>query len=100
MTEPLAGPIPDPDFDGQVVLSRHEGDRPGLYRIRIDRADPRTRISAQLLRQAMEGECRLITVDGDELDRIVIADDYGQRFIYRLGKYEALYDAFEMEWPD
>lgn len=78
-----------------VVISIHDGDR-----VRIDQAPPQAYIGADLLMSAMDGEVRLMTVSGEGADIVTISDDFGQRFIYRLGAYEALYDAFEMEWPD
>jgi hypothetical protein len=67
----------------------------------IDQADPRVLISAELFKQAVDGEYTpYIQVTGDDLDVVTISDDYSQAFIYRLGNYRAEHDAFEMEWPD
>jgi hypothetical protein len=86
---------------GEVVMSRrfdHETKRERFY---IDQADPRARISAELLMQAMEGECEpWLHVGGEGADVLTFSDDYGQRFIYSLGQYDVLHDAFEIEWPD
>jgi hypothetical protein len=80
---------------GEVVVSRVGGDRH-----RIDHADPCVLIAADLLMEATEGGLHYIKVSGEALDVVTIADDYGQKFIYRLGNYSAEHDAFEMEWPD
>lgn len=94
----LTGP-PIPEYS-TVTVSGEYNHIAGRYRWHIDRANPKAYIRPDLLMKAMEGEIPHIEVDGDQLDRIVITDDYGQRFVYVLGKYEPLYDAFEMEWPD
>lgn len=88
------------DF-GEVLLSEHYDHETGRKSVRIDRADPRARISPELLDRIADGDCQpWATVSGERLDVITLADDYGQRFIYRLGNFDPVYDAFEMEWPD
>lgn len=95
MTRPSDQPL------GEVLISEHRDPTTGQTRVRIDRADPRALISSELLEQITDGRCLpWAAVSGDQLDVITLADDHGQLFIYRLGQYDVLHNAFEMEWPD
>lgn len=77
---------------GELVVYRE--DYPP--RLRIERADPQIRITKELLDNARLDN-PWTSVDGD---RFEIADDYGKRYIYRIGEYDALTNTYEMEWPD
>ena len=86
---------------GKVLVSRHFDYATMSDRIRIRRADPRALISSELLDQISDGKCApWATIDGEQLDVITLTDSDGQKFIYRLGNYNVLHDAYEMEWPD
>lgn len=95
----LSGPA-IPDYEEMWISV--DWPEPGRYTCRITKAPPRCYISAEVLQKAMEGELVWphLVVSGHQLDVLTFTDDVGQRFIYRLGDYEALYDAFLMEWPD
>jgi hypothetical protein len=64
--------------------------------MRIHRADPKARIAAEILEQIRQG-VRYASLDDDVL---TLRDDYGQRFIYRIGDYDPATRTYEMEWPD
>lgn len=86
---------------GEVVVSRQYDPINGRDVLRIDRADPRALISPELLEEIREGYSGPWAVlNGDVL---TLSDDYGQRFIYRIGERiqgDPWSPAYEMEWPD
>jgi hypothetical protein len=88
------------DYGLVEIQAEYDDGNPVMARTRILRADPRVRISPELLDQATGDSVPGMTVTGDRLDVVTISDSYGQRFIYRLGEYDALTDTFGMEWPD
>jgi len=69
----------------------------GGLRWRIDRADPRIRISGQIVRMGLAREL----APGAELtsDRLVICGE-NQRVIYQIGPYHQDEDWYEAWWPD
>lgn len=75
-------------------------------RVRIIDAQPIEWVDADLLAELTDPTTDpptnnvRVDVSGDQLDVFTFTDDYGQRFIYRLGHYDALRDAWQMEWPD
>lgn len=79
---------------GKILVSRVGGG------VRIDRADPRALISADLLGRAIfDAAGPWLKSDGQT---VTFSDSYGARFIYRIGP---LVDgvvplAYEIEWPD
>jgi hypothetical protein len=88
------------DGYGEVLIARIQHDHPtGRDSIRIDRADPRARIAVELL-----DEIRANPSDWARLDRdvLTLADDHGQRFIYRIrpDSYDPNSRSYLMEWPD
>lgn len=68
--------------------------------LRVDRADPKVRISGPLVRAALAGGPDW-THPAAELtsDRLVI-DGINRRVIYRIGRYLPELDCYEAEWPD
>jgi len=86
---------------GEVLITRLYDRENDTYRVRIDRADPQAYIAPEMVDELMlDKHAPWATISGDRIDVIVFADDFGKRYIYRLGKYDELQDAFEMEWPD
>lgn len=63
--------------------------------IRIDRADPRARITRELLESAVNTPWASVK-DGV----FTVADDFGNRYIYRIGEYRPLDATYAIEWPD
>lgn len=68
----------------------------GHTRIRITQADPKVRITDELLHDSRRPN-PWVTVAGD---RFEIADDYGNRYIYRIGEHDPKTNTHAMEWPD
>jgi hypothetical protein len=81
---------------GEVIMSRQFDPDRGRDCCHIDRADPRALIADELLTEIRRGT-PFADLDGDVL---TIRDDYGQRFIYRIGQFRLDLHAYEMEWPD
>lgn len=86
---------------GEVIVSRYYEPDWMRERLRIDRADPKAEIDGALLRQICADECEpWATVTNEQPLVITLADDYGQRFLYRIGERDAVRDVYAMEWPD
>ena len=70
--------------------------------LRISHAQPVEWIDRELLEGAPDAAIPppYLQVAGDRRDVVMLSDDYGHRYIYRLGEYDAARDAFRMEWPD
>lgn len=87
---------------GEVIISRRYDHELMRDRIHIDRADPKARIAGELLRQIAADECEpWVTITSERpLLAVTFADDYGQRFVYRIGERDPYADIYEMEWPD
>lgn len=70
-------------------------------RLLIEDAQPVEWLTAEMHEDIAEGRAgRWATLTGDQLDVVTFTDDYGHRYIYRLGEYDLLRNAFRMEWPD
>lgn len=81
---------------GEVVISRHFDPETGRDLFRIERAAPRALIAEELLTEIKRGDT-IAHIDGDVL---TLRDDFGQKFIYRIGRFVREQNAYEMEWPD
>lgn len=83
-----------------------------LWLHRITRAEPRALISATLLESATQPErlqhsaqpashyLDLTNWDHDGVSILILRDDCGQEFIYRVVDYDAEQDTWLIEWPD
>jgi hypothetical protein len=63
---------------------------------------PKTRIVDEVLYQIVRGHLEPwmhLDVHGD-VRVLTLADDFGQRYIYRLGEHDPLTLTTTMEWPD
>jgi hypothetical protein len=78
---------------GTVTITREWDREQDRYATRINRADARAAISAQLLTLIKQGMGFAKYADGV----LTLTDDYGQRFDYRLGEYDQQSDAYPME---
>jgi hypothetical protein len=88
------------DSYGEVLITRTQhGHTTGRDSIRIDRADPRARIAVELLDEIRANPSHWARLDRDVL---TLADDHGQRFIYRIhpDSYDPNSRSYLMEWPD
>lgn len=90
---------------GTVTISVHHDPVTGRHRTHIDRADPRARISVHLIQEIHDHPHTWATIDapdGAPYGLLTLADDYGQRFIYRIDWTDYRHDdaSFRMEWPD
>lgn len=87
---------------GEVLISRSYDPATGRHRVRIDRADPKAQIAGELLRQIAADECVPYASISSErpLLAITLADDFGHRFVYRIGERDPQVDVYDMEWPD
>lgn len=69
----------------------------GRHGVDIVQADPRIRVSADLLDEIRAGECGpCVTLNGDVL-RI---QGSNRQVVYRIGDKVPHLDAYEAEWPD
>jgi hypothetical protein len=80
---------------GELVMEKLV-DTPQGDQLRIIQADPRVRITAELVHDIRLGT-PWTRLDGNVL---TIRDDFGKHFIYRIGDYDPRTATYEMEWPD
>jgi hypothetical protein len=80
-------------FFGECVLSLDWRD--GGRKVWVERADPKVRISRELVAMALGADPRSPVEPG----ALLVIDGVNQKVIYRIGAYhnEGYYDA---EWPD
>lgn len=89
-----------PSEYGEVLFTQHFDPATGKTRVRIERADPRARISSEYV--INWHELRPPYIDCTAPGVFTISDDYGQRFIYRVDfeDYDLMSHSYGMEWPD
>lgn len=85
---------------GEVLVSRLREPDAMRDRVRIDRADPRARISVELVAKIRDTWSDWATCTDDGV--LTLRDDFGQRFIYRIDwdSFDGQTQSFLMEWPD
>ncbi|MGZ4621483.1 MAG: hypothetical protein ACXVGE_17900 [Blastococcus sp.] len=84
-----------------MIVTRHYDHDRCRYTVRIDDAQPREQIVGELVRQIAADECEpWATVTNERPLVFTFADDYGHRFVYRVGDRDPVTDVYEMEWPD
>ena len=84
------------DYDGDVVITRID-DPLKPSRLRVDRADPRARIAAELVNEIVSGRAHpAVTL----VDDVLTINGENRRVVYRLGRYDPVGRFYEMEWPD
>ena len=85
---------------GEVLVSRWHDPMTRQDKVRIDRADPKARISVELVAQIRDVRSKWATCT--ESGVLTLSDDFGQRFIYRIDwdSFDVNDQSFSMEWPD
>jgi len=80
---------------GELVMEKWQNGRPEGS-LKILRADPKVRVAAELMYDIQLGT-PWTRLDGDVLTPW---DDFGNRFIYRVGAYDLESHTYSMEWSD
>lgn len=79
--------------DPGVLIAVREGDA-----VRIIQADPVIWVSDELLQATARGRDRMSL---DESSRaLTIQDDFGGRYVYRVGRFDPEQEAWLCSWPD
>lgn len=103
MRAELSGPRPPGTPDGECIITRFEDGS-----VRIDHADPRILISAELVDEVARGEAnpaatldRLnFTVPNGHVGALLKIRAVNRHLIYRLADYLPSVHGYVGEWPD
>jgi hypothetical protein len=79
---------------GTCVVTRPD-DPLGTFQLRVDHADPRIWITAELLEQIPEHDAPATLKDG-----VLTINGVNRKVIYRIGRYLPERGVYEAEWPD
>ena len=78
--------------NGDVIISRRD-DGAAI----IDRADPKTLITAEMVDAVRAGRCEpWARLDGD----VLTLEGVNRRVVYRIDFDSYSYDTYRMQWPD